>query len=762
MSNPLNYVQQSKVAALGIGATGASGAQGATGARGIQGPAGPAGGPTGATGPIGPGGGASGPTGPIGPAGPTGATGAGATGPTGIAGSVGSTGPTGVAGPAGATGTAGSLGATGATGPSAMPSGGSKYQALKKNSATNGDAGWYGPDVINVKDYGMKGDGVTDDTTALAAINAIAVPDGSITELQMLETIGGFGIPNVTPSTAWAARPAVTAAGGLGTGFAAVGNINNQGYLTGFEITNKGSGYSVLAVLVNRTNGTNTITQNGGGAFDSRLVAGVSVRHESLNQGATITARSGDGLTLTLSQNNSYTNTDTFVFGQPWIAVAGTAYFDDVVPMLGTPQVVYFPPGCYLLPAGLGVWAGKSNLTIIADGAVFDCTNLPALGAWFRFCTGTKMFGGRFNFRSSRYYNPNTRARYGGAEGMIVSCCQFFDVYRTEVWDAFDFGFSIGGSGLASGPWASECNLYDTISGNGCGDGIHYTGGTRKSRACRALVIGCQDDALAIVNDGATAQRPYDITFSDCRVEGGIYRGCVAVGCDNVVFKNISGIDTHGPFCWAADDGGDGAPTKVSFLGISAVNLGNTGISSSDSNSGQGIFSNGVNGLTVRNLVFTQHSSVTGLGNPVYNVVESGTSNYDSDLQYVQSTGSTTTFTGAANTDLSCGPGNGFASVSLPRGRWRLSGTIPVRSSTGASGDCWVVFTDGTNEYGAGATIQTVDGGTRHQISCDAVIDTVSGLANVYMRVKNGGGGFVIDAGSTVGPNSFILANRLG
>ena len=410
----------------------------------------------------------------------------------------------------------------------------------------------------------------------------------------------------------------------------------------------------------------------------------------------------------------------------------------------------------------MGVWAGKSNLTILADGAVFDCTNLPALGAWFRFCTATRMIGGRFNFRSSRYYNPNSRARYPGGEGITISCCQFFDVFRTQLWDFFDFGFSIGGSGLASGPWASECNLYDVTSGNGCGDGVHYTGGTRKSRTCRALVIGCQDDALAVVNDGATAQRPYDITISDCRVEGGIYRGCVAVGCDNVVFKNISGIDTHGPFCWAADDAGDGAPTNVSFLNINGLNLGNTGISSSDSNSGQGVFSNGVNGLTIRNLTFTQHSSVAGLGNLIYNVVEGGTSNYNSDLQYMMSQGTSATFTGSANADLSCTVGNGFAGMALPPGRWRLSGTIAVRSSTGATGDCWVVFSDGTNEYGGGATIQAVDGGTRHQVSCDAVIDTAAGLASVFLKVKNGGGGFVIDAGSIVGPNSFIVANRLG
>lgn len=83
----------------------------------------------------------------------------------------GATGPT---GPAGASGATGVTGATGA----GVPTGGAKYARLAKNSATNFDTGWYGPDAFNVRDYGATGNGTTDDITALNAATSALIAAG--------------------------------------------------------------------------------------------------------------------------------------------------------------------------------------------------------------------------------------------------------------------------------------------------------------------------------------------------------------------------------------------------------------------------------------------------------------------------------------------------------------------------------------------------------------------------------------------------------
>lgn len=59
--------------------------------------------------------------------------------------------------------------------PKVLPTGGSKYARLAKNSATNYDAGWYGPDVFNVADYGAQPNVVADWGPTISAVCTAAL-----------------------------------------------------------------------------------------------------------------------------------------------------------------------------------------------------------------------------------------------------------------------------------------------------------------------------------------------------------------------------------------------------------------------------------------------------------------------------------------------------------------------------------------------------------------------------------------------------------
>ena len=94
----------------------------------------------------------------------------GATGATGSPGAPGSPGSPGATGATGAPGSPGSPGSPGATGPTGVGiiAGGAKFARLAKNSTTNYDVGWYGPDVFNITDYGAS-------PSASAAANTAAI-----------------------------------------------------------------------------------------------------------------------------------------------------------------------------------------------------------------------------------------------------------------------------------------------------------------------------------------------------------------------------------------------------------------------------------------------------------------------------------------------------------------------------------------------------------------------------------------------------------
>lgn len=635
---------------------------------------------------------------------------------------------------------------------------GSAVTSVSTGSVTARSLAARDAEVINALDYGADNTGATDNSAAFTAVyNAALANDGTVPELLLNRYIGGFTTP---PSNSWTGRPALTLTGGLGSGFSAFGNINPQGFLCSIEIANRGTGYNILTYTCNRVNGSPTITLSSG-TFDARIVAGTSVRFESLQMTCTVLTRNSN-ISLTLTENMTFTNADQFVFGFPIVNIAGTPAPDDIAPVVGSPRIVKFPAGAYKLTGGFPSMGGLSNVTFEATGASFQFTSVTGAGFGIRNSTAVTWNGGDFYYQGSRFSVPTTRSRYPGQEGFAIGSSQWMTVRNVTTWSAFEFGFVISGEGTVGSYWCSRIRLEGCRANSPLGDGIHVTTGTRFARILNCDVSQPGDDAFAIVNDyDVAAKAPIDIEYNTCRVDGGLYRGCVTLGSLYTRFINITGRDTHGPFLWALADGIYDAPQYVTFENVVAENIGNTNVTASDSNSGIGIRADTVTGLRIRNCSFKQDGSVLGL-NSAWMVVDSTITDGDWPGRKIQAISSTGTLAGVLNTDLVCPSGSGFASITLtgPH-RYLVTGTVSARSSTAASGQFWPVFWDGSTEYGSGSSFQFSSNGERTQLKADAVIEVQSGSKSIIFKVKQGGGGVTLDAGSTTGPNSVITATQI-
>lgn len=639
---------------------------------------------------------------------------------------------------------------------------GAAQRVANLSDLTNKQAAKFNLNIIeiNVLDYGADYLGATDSTAAIAAAIAACYADGPCTEIIINNYMGGWGVPN----NDWSGRPSITLIGGINGsgGFQGWGNINSDGYLCAIEIANRGVGYTPIAALVNRTLGSQIITA-AVGQFDPRIIAGVSVRHESTFQGAYVLSRDSN-TQLTLSYAMTFTNQDWFVFGIPNVVVAGTQYYDNFIPILGTAVNLLFPAGRYLVPNGCPGFIGLMNTTINAVGVDFISTVPTGATAAMRMCIGCTFNGGTFKYLGARYQvpaNPGRSIRYPGQVGFGISCCQQVIINGTKTMDAFMFGFAISGNGVPNSWLCNRIFLNDCHAINSLGDGIHVTAGTKTIRINNCTVLAPGDDALAAVNDGNFSQRPNDIIFSNCNIEGGIYRGCVAIGSDFVEFRNIYGVNTHGPFCWAAADGGVPAPSNIVFDGVIADLIGNPANSITDTNSGIGITAGGMAGLTLRGCRWMQDPGVFAV-NSVINLF-GGLTNFNWDAQSIIAPGGYNTYMGSINQNLDCQGANGFASVNLPQGVWLVQGTIAARAATGSPAVIFPRLWDGFTTLGEGAAMQLTDPGMRAVFAASAVVYVRNNSAIVrFLMIQDSLSGVTIDAGSTFGPNSQLVATRLG
>lgn len=698
-----------------------------------------------------------------------------------------------------------------------------------KLDAIGESSGW-----VNVKDHGAVGDGATNDDAAIKlAISATRIA-GGIHQVKLSGTVSGFGTPSNVPATAWAARQAVTLTGTMaGSGFAAVGNINEDGYLTSIAVTAPGSGYKTLSYPCARTASSAIITLSSG-TFDTDIVTGVAVRHESTGYSCKVLTRDSS-TQLTLTENMTFSNTDEFAFGLPWATHNAVDYPDIMTPIVGDPMVLHFPPGTYLTTTGgFSNFTGLSNLTVIATGATFlQNTDTEGQPVAIRNSVGVDWIGGDMRCAQAKYQNPFSETvqtsgvlavdseytisgytasddftnvgaasnangvvftatgttpttytnsttltrtavgrsvRYGGQMGMSVSASQWVNLRDVKIFNSPEFGLSISAD-AASGRYHSREVRVDGLEvTNPLGDGVHVGSGSQRVTVNRARIIHPGDDALACVGDSGMAyEPPTDVRFTNCEVVGGIYRGCVAIASVRCSFSNIIGNDTHGPFCWAMV-GQKEQPEETSFTSIVALNLGNTAESVYDTTSGIGIRAEGtgsgdhMEGLVVRDCVFTRHSTAAAQTIAIFNIVPAWIDDLDWDAQIIEAIGPSQTQGGVLNTDLVLTNNltTGFAFVVLPVGIWDVQASVVSRSSTGAYYVMWAVFHDGTSEINGGAAAQEAPA-TRSNLPVQAIIEVITGTKTIGFKIKiEASLGNQIDAGIAYGPNSRIIARRIG
>ncbi len=119
------------------------------------------------------------------------------------------------------------------------------------------------------------------------------------------------------------------------------------------------------------------------------------------------------------------------------------------------------------------------------------------------------------------------------------------------------------------------------------------------------------------------------------------------------------------------------------------------------------------------------------------------------------------TYGGTLNTDLVLNTGNGFAGVTLTVGKWLVTGSVTIRSSTGTTIRLIPVFWDGTTEYSCSTGVESADLSVRFSVPTSAIMTVASGTRAIVYKIKTSGAGETIDAGTVFGSSSVINAVRL-
>ena len=221
----------------------------------------------------------------------------------------------------------------------------------------------------------------------------IDTTNGSATIVQPLVAPAGNGVSSLTAGTAtgtFSTTPIVQLTGGGGVGATAVATVNAGGAITGFTITNPGTGYtSAPTVTVTGPSGatstaTATIAANVSGGLTKLGANTLTLTGASTYTGAT-TITTG---TLALGVGGSVTNSSQITVG----TTVGTGATFDVS------AITFTSPASQTL-TGLGTVAGGANMLTLAGTLSPGATpNTGDIGTLTINTTGTLSLTGTTNF----------------------------------------------------------------------------------------------------------------------------------------------------------------------------------------------------------------------------------------------------------------------------------------------------------------------------------------------------------------------------
>ena len=258
--------------------------------------------------------------------------------------------------------------------------------------------------------------------------------------------------------------------------------------------------------------------------------------------------------------------------------------------------------------------------------------------------------------------------------------------------------------------------------------------------------------AISVKDGGITAAKIASGAVTAAKLESGV-SGALFIGNGTGFTNNTLNADTG----FSITNGSGTISLGVSTSGITAAKIANGAVTEAKLEPGTDgqlfIGKSSITGFTKATLQAGSDMTITN-GSGTITIAATAPST-------LSSISAANTYGGTLNTDLVLGTGNGFAGVTLTVGKWLVTGSVTIRSSTGTTIRLIPVFWDGTTEYSCSTGIESADLSVRFSVPASAIMTVASGTRAIVYKIKTSGAGETIDAGTAFGSSSIITAVRL-